>query len=167
MIGSPNYGLYHTNGTQANWRARAGSEKLQNLFEAFIKKDQNLKCALIDIDFYSDQKNFYDASIPTVLIHGGSQDLKTIEQREMFGGEAGAPMDACTELPCDDVLNVNDDALRIICKNHFITFVSKSNVVVNNYSQGLLQRCARVVVPEVHPRLSQRITFLAFTDPST
>ena len=116
MIGSPNYGLYITNGTQAKDGARAGSKKLQNLFEAFIKKDKSLECALIDIDYFSDQKSFYDDVIPTVLIHGGSQNLKTIEQRKMFGGEAGAPMDACSELPCDDILNINENALKIISR---------------------------------------------------
>lgn len=89
---------------------------MQNLFEEFIQKDQGLKCALIDIDYLSDQKSFYEAKIPTVLIHTGSDDVKTIEQRDMFGGEAGAPMDACADAPCDDILNINYDALRIICK---------------------------------------------------
>lgn len=134
MLGSPNYGIYVTNGTQANEEARAASVKLQNLFVEFIKEDQNINCSLIDIDYLSDQKSFYDASIPTVLVHGGSQDIKTIEQREMFGGEAGAPMDACADSACDDILNVNSNALTIFCNTFlfyytfYVTFKILTNV---------------------------------------
>ena len=116
MIGSPNYGLYVTNGTQAQGKAQAPSTKLQRLFEDFIKKDKGLDCMAINMSYPSDHRSFWEANISTVLIHGGAEETKSIEQRAMFGGEAGAPMDACVDSPCDDTFNINKDAVVTMCK---------------------------------------------------
>ena len=48
------------------------------------------------------------------MILTGAGAKKTEKQRRIFGGLANAAYDTCYHQPCDDVENVNEDAIKIV-----------------------------------------------------
>ena len=59
----------------------------------------------------SDYGPFIAEGIPAGGLFTGAEGIKTEEQEQVFGGEAGVAYDPCYHLACDDIDNVNDDAL--------------------------------------------------------
>ena len=59
----------------------------------------------------SDDLLFGQASIPVGGLFSGHNTLKTADQVAAFGGQLGAPLDACYHLPCDTLENVDPEWL--------------------------------------------------------
>jgi Zn-dependent M28 family amino/carboxypeptidase len=63
------------------------------------------------LDGRSDHGPFQDEGIPTGGLFSGAGGAKSEVQQEAFGGEAGAPFDACYHRACDDIDNLNRESL--------------------------------------------------------
>jgi hypothetical protein len=49
--------------------------------------------------------------IPAGGLATGAEEIKTMEERELFGGMANAPMDPCYHLYCDTIDNINQEVI--------------------------------------------------------
>lgn len=63
------------------------------------------------LDGRSDHGPFQDEGVPTGGLFSGAGGAKSEDQQEAFGGEAGAPFDACYHRACDDTDNLNRESL--------------------------------------------------------
>ena len=63
------------------------------------------------LDGRSDHGPFQEEGIPTGGLFTGAEGTKTQEQEEAFGGEGGAPFDACYHRACDDIDNLDEESL--------------------------------------------------------
>lgn len=101
MVGSPNFvrSVYE------------GPDRVENVFGDYFD-ERNIEFeANSALDGRSDHGPFQDQDIPTGGLFSGAGGTKTEQQQEAFGGEAGAPFDACYHRECDDVENLNEKAL--------------------------------------------------------
>lgn len=64
-----------------------------------------------DFDGRSDYGPFVEAGIPSGGLFSGAEEVKTPEQAAVWGGQAGAPYDACYHQPCDTLANIDRVAL--------------------------------------------------------
>jgi aminopeptidase Y len=64
-----------------------------------------------------DQHSFLTYGIPAAGVANGAGSLKTVEEKQRFGGLAKIPYDPCYHKPCDDLDNVNMDLLRVLSKS--------------------------------------------------
>jgi Zn-dependent M28 family amino/carboxypeptidase len=85
------------------------------LFENyFADADENSTATAFD--GRSDYGPFLDVGIPAGGLFTGAEELKTEEETEMFGGEAGVALDACYHSACDNVTNLNMEAFELHAK---------------------------------------------------
>ena len=63
------------------------------------------------LDGRSDHGPFADEGVPTGGLFSGAEEIKTEDEAATYGGEAGAPQDACYHEACDDIDNLNKKAL--------------------------------------------------------
>ncbi|XP_065827069.1 aminopeptidase-like [Oscarella lobularis] len=114
MLASPNFirQVYTINGSSF-----AGSDefvcacyRVQELFEdRFRQKD-----ALYQTGPFgggSDYVHFMDTNIPAGALATGAGSLKTVEERELFGGFPNAALDTCYHQSCDTVSNIDQTVL--------------------------------------------------------
>jgi len=59
------------------------------------------------MDGRSDYRPFIEAQIPATAIETGAETLKTVAERDIFGGSANVPFDSCYHQACDTLSNVN------------------------------------------------------------
>ncbi len=114
MIGSPNYmvGVFDGNGSLTDFKAPKGSYAIERLFQLyFAANDQNN--IELEASGRSDYAAFSDAGISYGGLFTGAEGTKTEEQAVLFGGTAGEAYDACYHKECDDINNINQEALEI------------------------------------------------------
>lgn len=107
MMASPNYAyqVYDANDkTNPN-----GSAELKQLFIDYYTS-HGLNHTLIPFDGRSDYDAFVKNGIPGGGVAAGAEVLKTPEEAEMFGGQAGVAFDPCYHQLCDDTFNLNYEA---------------------------------------------------------
>jgi Zn-dependent M28 family amino/carboxypeptidase len=125
MIGSPNYmiGVFDGNGSLTDFKAPKGSYAIERLFQSYFaeNKQNNIE---IGSSGRSDYVPFSEAGIPYGGLFTGAEGLKTEEQAALFGGTAGESYDACYHKGCDDINNINQEALEISV--NAISFVALS-----------------------------------------
>ncbi|KAJ2777923.1 hypothetical protein GGI15_004344 [Coemansia interrupta] len=115
MLASPNYIALVHNGTDAPRDARAGSQRIQRVFEDyFVRHDYPYK--VTDMLAGSDFLPFVDNGVPAGGVLTGAGEIKSIEDRIEHGGLADAPLDTCYHRDCDTVLNINLVALHKMSK---------------------------------------------------
>ncbi|AOA60397.1 Aminopeptidase Y [Komagataella phaffii CBS 7435] len=102
MMASPNYAYQVYNAT--NSENPVGSEELKNLYIDWYV-EQGLNYTLVPFDGRSDYDGFIKSGIPGGGIATGAEGLKTEEEAELFGGEAGVAYDPCYHSLCDDLAN--------------------------------------------------------------
>ncbi|KAH3744516.1 M28 family peptidase [Pelomyxa schiedti] len=114
MIASANYIYYisYGNSSVGSESLKHASSKLQVLFEEYFNDSQ------IPFEYFlfsngSDYGPFLDAGIPAVESNTGVAEVKTAEERTLFGGMAGATCDPCYHKACDTMDNINSDALLV------------------------------------------------------
>jgi hypothetical protein len=101
MLGSPNFirSVYE------------GPDEVETIFDDYFD-DRNIETETNSaLDGRSDHGPFQDEDIPTGGLFSGAGGMKSQQQQESFGGEAGAPFDACYHQKCDDVDNLDEKAL--------------------------------------------------------
>ncbi|PXX54737.1 PA domain-containing protein [Nocardia tenerifensis] len=108
MIASPNYAYMIYDGSAGP----AGSVEIEkNLARYFdFLKIPHVPTAL---DGRSDYGPFMAVGIPSGGLFTGAEGIKTPEEQQMFGGEAGKAYDACYHSACDTINNINDKALTV------------------------------------------------------
>jgi len=111
LIASPNYvlGIYDGDGSAFNFSGPTGSDKIEKDFEEFYEaRGQSHVPSLFTLR--SDYAAFLENGIPSGGLFTGAEVLKTEQEAVLFGGEAGAPLDACYHQACDDIDNLAQDA---------------------------------------------------------
>ncbi|MGH2635101.1 MAG: M20/M25/M40 family metallo-hydrolase [Actinomycetota bacterium] len=109
MVGSPNFVTFV-------YEASAGDPEMsRRVADRFEEALEELGAASEPLDLHgaSDHAAFDDVGIATGGLYTGSQELKTPEQAEAYGGTAGEKLDPCYHQPCDTIDNVSEAALRL------------------------------------------------------
>ncbi|KAF2027661.1 Zn-dependent exopeptidase [Setomelanomma holmii] len=111
MIASPNYvlGIYDGNGDAFNFSGPTGSDKIEKDFEDFYES-RGLPHVPSLFSLRSDYAAFLENGIPSGGLFTGAEVLKTPEEAQLFGGQAGQPLDGCYHQKCDDINNLAHDA---------------------------------------------------------
>lgn len=108
MIASPNfaYFIYDGDGDAFGTSGPPGSDHIEHLFEDYLES-VGIKTAPTAFDGRSDYGPFLDAGIPSGGLFTGAEDLKTAEEAELWGGEAGIAYDINYHSAGDDIANLN------------------------------------------------------------
>lgn len=114
MIASPNFGyfIYDGDGSDFDLAGPPGSAATEALFQKYFRL-RGLPSEGTEISFRSDYAQFFEEGIPFGGLFTGAEVLKTEEQAEKFGGEAGVAFDPCYHQACDTLMNVDHEALEI------------------------------------------------------
>jgi Zn-dependent M28 family amino/carboxypeptidase len=132
MIGSPNYVrfVYDGDGSEFEIGGPPGSDAIEALFVGFYDA-RGLASAPTAFDGRSDYGPFIaeGVDIPAGGLFTGAEGIKTLAQRDIYGGIAGQQFDPCYHEACDtfsnvsnQVLDLNSDAIA------FATFTYAMNV---------------------------------------
>jgi Zn-dependent M28 family amino/carboxypeptidase len=113
MLGSPNgrRGVYDGDDSEhAGTNPPAGSGAIEKVFLDYFG-GRSLKTSQSTFDGRSDYGPFIDNGIPAGGLDSGAEGLKTAEEAEIYGGEAGKAYDGCYHQACDTYDNNNDTIL--------------------------------------------------------
>lgn len=114
MIGSPNYGLfvYDGDGDAFGLVGPDGSDDIEGLFEQYYA-EREIPSRPTAFSGRSDYQAFINNGIPSGGLFTGAEGIKTAEEAELWGGEAGVAYDPCYHAACDTIDNVNHEALDV------------------------------------------------------
>ncbi|PSN61774.1 leupeptin-inactivating enzyme 1 precursor [Corynespora cassiicola Philippines] len=114
MIASPNYvlGIYDGDGGAFNFSGPAGSDTIEKDFEAFYE-NKGLPHVPSLFSMRSDYAAFLENGIPSGGLFTGAEELKTEEEAQLFGGEAGVALDANYHQAGDTIDNLAHDAFLL------------------------------------------------------
>jgi Zn-dependent M28 family amino/carboxypeptidase len=116
MVGSPNFIFMVYDADESTFEAPVpvppGSEAIEDLYERYYTR---IGEPYEDTEFSgrSDYEAFILNGIPSSGLFTGAEGVKTEEQQEIWGGEAGEWYDPCYHQACDDIGNLSWRALRI------------------------------------------------------
>lgn len=137
MIASPNYALfvYDGDGTAEGSdevTMPEGSAAIERLFHRFFKR-RGTGSTEIAVGDRSDHRGFLAHDIPIGGLFTGAEEIKTEADAARFGGTAGTAYDACYHEACDDIDNINRQALRATfpAMKHAIATYAASTKAVN------------------------------------
>jgi len=141
MLGAPNYIRYIYNGSNAALEPiRGPSMNVTNIFADYFNQS-GLPYELTAFTGRSDYGPFIAVGIPAGGLATGAEELKTITQRQIFGGIANAQLDTCYHDACDDLANINWD---IMSQNAKAAAYALQSLAYGNLTQILGTRSARV-----------------------
>ena len=114
MIASPNfaYFIYDGDGSDFGLQGPPGSAAVEKLFETYYQL-RGLPAEGDEISFRSDYAQFFLDGIAFGGLFTGAEVLKSEEQAAKYGGEAGVAFDPCYHQACDDISNIDSQALEI------------------------------------------------------
>jgi Zn-dependent M28 family amino/carboxypeptidase len=117
MIASPNYmiGIYDGDGSGFNLTGPPGSAEIEYAFEQFFES-QGSPYVPTEFSGRSDYGPFLEVGIAAGGLFTGAEEVKTEEEAEMFGGEAGVAFDANYHEAGDTIDNLNYDAFLLNTK---------------------------------------------------
>ncbi|MGY1634731.1 M20/M25/M40 family metallo-hydrolase [Geodermatophilus sp. SYSU D01186] len=112
MLGSPNFArfVYDGDASDTPTAGPAGSADIERVFLDHFAS-VGLATAPSAFNGRSDYGPFIAQGIPAGGLFSGAEGVKTEEQVALFGGTAGVAYDACYHQACDDIANVNLEAL--------------------------------------------------------
>jgi Zn-dependent M28 family amino/carboxypeptidase len=117
MVGSPNYVRFVYDGDNSAYGEAEGaavgpegSGAIEKLFTDYFAS-QGLESEESPFSGRSDYGPFIAEGVPAGGLFTGAEGVKTEEQAAIYGGTAGEAYDPCYHQTCDDLGNVNDDAL--------------------------------------------------------
>ena len=112
MVGSPNYVrfVYDGDGSPTGTAGPNGSGVVEDIFLDYFAS-QGLAAEPTAFDGRSDYGPFIAVGIPAGGLFTGAEGIKTVEEAEIYGGTAGVAYDPCYHQACDDLSNLNEDAL--------------------------------------------------------
>jgi len=113
MVGSPNWARFRFDGDGSAF-APGGPPGSGELEQAFVDYFDGIGITTEEIAFggRSDYVAFVDHDIAAGGLFTGAEGVKTDAQAEAHGGRAGAAFDGCYHAACDDIDNVDLDALE-------------------------------------------------------
>lgn len=113
MIASPNYVrfIYDGDGDAFELEGPPGSDAIEASFEDFFAGAE-LASAPTEFSGRSDYQAFISVGIPAGGLFTGAEGVKTEEEAELFGGEAGIAYDPCYHQACDTIDNVNAEVFE-------------------------------------------------------
>jgi Zn-dependent M28 family amino/carboxypeptidase len=110
MIASPNYGLFVYDGDDSDGVGSGpgpkGSAQLENDIVSFLSS-RGVPTRGTDFDGRSDYGPFIEAGIPAGGTFTGAEGVKTEEEAQLWGGEAGVAYDPCYHQACDTLDNID------------------------------------------------------------
>ncbi|KAF2645196.1 Zn-dependent exopeptidase [Massarina eburnea CBS 473.64] len=111
MIASPNYrlGVHDGDGSTFNFSGPPGSGIIEKNFGAFFKA-KNLPFVSSEFNGRSDYAAFLENGIAAGGVDTGAEGLKTAEEQQLFGGQAGVAYDVSYHGPDDTMDNLARDA---------------------------------------------------------
>ena len=115
MIGSPNYVRFVYDGSgDIGPAGPAGSAAIEQFFVDFYTA-RGLRSEPTAFDGRSDYGPFIAAGvdIPAGGLFTGAEGIKTLAQRDVYGGIAGQQYDPCYHAACDTFSNNNNDVLDL------------------------------------------------------
>ena len=117
MIASPNYiyGIYDGDGSAFNLSGPPGSAEIEATFQYFYTTN-NEEYVSTEFDGRSDYAAFLENGIPSGGLFTGAEEIKTEEEAEMFGGEAGVAYDENYHEAGDTIDNLNEEAFLLNTK---------------------------------------------------
>lgn len=116
MIGSPNYIFMIYDSDESGFEAPVvvppGSVEIEDLFERYFT---SVGEPYDDAEFSgrSDYAAFIDYGIPSGGLFTGAEEVKSIDQQEIWGGTAAAAFDPCYHQACDTLANIDLHALEV------------------------------------------------------
>jgi Zn-dependent M28 family amino/carboxypeptidase len=112
MLGSPNFArfVYDGDASDTPTAGPAGSADIERVFLDHFAS-VGLATAPTEFTGRSDYGPFIAQGIPAGGLFSGAEGVKTEEQVALFGGTAGVAYDACYHQACDDIANVDEQAL--------------------------------------------------------
>ncbi len=115
MVGSPNYVRFVYDGDNSEGGGAvgpAGSDDIEAMFNDYFDS-VDLASEATPFSGRSDYGPFIaeGVDIPSGGLFTGAEGVKTEEQAEIYGGEAGVAYDVCYHAECDDRDNVSMDAI--------------------------------------------------------
>lgn len=113
MIGSPNYArfVYDGDGSSLDIAGPPGSGEIESVFTGYFDS-KKLAHEPTAFDGRSDYGPFIAVGIPAGGLFTGAEGVKTPAQVPLYGGTAGVAYDKCYHQACDDITNVNKNALN-------------------------------------------------------
>lgn len=113
MLASPNYVryVYDGDGSATEFAGPNGSANIEAVFADYFDS-QGLPFEATAFDGRSDYGPFIEAGIPAGGLFTGADEIKTEEQAAIYGGTAGAMLDANYHTPEDNYGNLNDVVLE-------------------------------------------------------
>jgi Zn-dependent M28 family amino/carboxypeptidase len=113
MMASPNYARFVYDGDGSDNpgdEGPTGSDLIEALFTNYWA-GRGLVSETTPFDGRSDYVAFTDVGIPAGGIFAGAEGIKTEEQAAKYGGTAGLAYDPCYHQACDNLANLNKQAL--------------------------------------------------------
>lgn len=125
MVASPNYiyGIYDADGSAFEVPGPKGSAAIEKMFHDFFKVNGR-NTVEVQANGRSDYVGFAERGIPFGGSFTGAEVAKTEKEVELFGGTLGESYDACYHKACDDMSNINREALQ--ANLEMITFATLS-----------------------------------------
>lgn len=117
MLASPNYVpfIYDGDGSAYGTSGPTGSAELEQLFTDWFDA-QGIATEEAPFDGRSDYGPFIGVGVGAGGLATGAEGIKSQEQADMHGGQAGQPYDACYHGECDDLDNVDMDILTTMSR---------------------------------------------------
>jgi Zn-dependent M28 family amino/carboxypeptidase len=112
MVGSPNYVrfVYDGDGDAFGVAGPNGSARVEDVFLDYFDA-QGLPTEPTEFDGRSDYFGFINNGIPAGGLFTGAEGIKSADQAAVYGGTAGVAYDHCYHQACDDIQNLNNQAL--------------------------------------------------------
>jgi len=110
MIASPNFmrGIYDGAGAPSD--ILQASIKIQQAFESYFEFE-DITYTSTPFTGRSDYGPFIENGVPAGGLFTGAEEIKTMEGRSQFGGLANTAYDPCYHRDCDNIDNINEEAL--------------------------------------------------------
>lgn len=151
MVGSPNFVRFVYDGDNSlgtGVEGPAGSAQLEDLFVNYFKS-RKLASEPTAFDGRSDYGPFIENGVAAGGLFTGAEDIKTDEQARVYGGKAGVAYDECYHQACDDIDNINVQALDQMSDAvaHAVYTLSTSTASINSQAKAAkgAQRSAKSV----------------------
>jgi len=117
MIGSPNHVFFIYDGDDSEGVGDGpypeGSGEIEKLFESYYEGLSLPTIATDDSNVSSDDFPFITIGIPSGGLFTGKDKVKTEEEAALWGGSSGEPYDPCYHQACDNIDNINLEALDV------------------------------------------------------
>lgn len=116
MIASPNPGFFVLDGDDSDGKGfpagPPGSAYLEKVHEEYYQS-KGVPTRGWDVNGIMDYGPFMDANIAVGGLATGASSRMTEGQARLWNGDANKPFDACYHRACDDINNIDHDALKL------------------------------------------------------